>query len=136
MRPETTRGEGGDGAEFGDPGRGGASVGRSRDPESANRRLRSADRTTRQGALPGGRLAETSEWCGDTDRSYVCADRGRPAPLPTEPRCGLLSGFTSGTSQLGQESAADAHQQGRRQPFENPDGTGSPLHSGPVWARL
>jgi transposase len=61
---------------------------------------------------------------------------GRPAPLPQEPRRGLLSGTTARTQELGPARAADAYQQGRRSLSAHAAGAGSATHLRTIRHRL
>ena len=85
-----------------------------------------------QQMLPPGGSAEAGEGCGYADRADLHADAGRSAPLPHEPRRGLLPGAAAGAQKLGAERTADAHQQGRGSLFANAAGAGSTAHSGTV----
>ena len=64
------------------------------------------------------------------------ADAGRSAPLPQEPRRGLLPGAAARAQKLGAERTADAHQQGRGSLPPHPAGAGSTAHLGTIRRRL
>ena len=92
----------------------GSAVGGDRIVERAHRRIRSPDRTNRQGSSPRSGPAETSERCGDTDRVDLRSDLGRSAPISPQPGRGMFSRIASRAQELRQERTATAHQQGRR----------------------
>jgi hypothetical protein len=51
-------------------------------------------------------------WCGQpADCVELCADHRRSAPIPAQPRRGMLFRIAAGAEELRQQSAADAHRQ-------------------------
>ena len=116
--------------------RAGAAAGMHRIGERADSRVQRTDREARARELSAGGAAEADQGSRHADRADVPADTGRRAPLPQEPRRGLLSGAAAGAQKLGTERAADAHQQGGRPLSANAAGAGSTAHLGTVWCRL
>src|SRR6266849_1983016 len=97
--------------------------------------MQRTDRATGAGKLSASGAAEAGEGGGHIDRADLPADAGRRASFSQEPGRGLLPGAATGTTQLGAERAANAHQQGRRSLSANPAGAGSAPHPGAVWSR-
>src|SRR5271155_3625427 len=110
----------------------GAVAGVHRIGERADLRVQRTDRSSGPAELSAGGAAEAGEGRGNVNRADVFADAGRPASLPQEPRCGLLSGAAAGTKKLWSERAANAHQQGRRPVSADVVGARSAAHSGSV----
>src|SRR5208282_1585053 len=114
----------------------GAVAGVHRIGERADLRVQRTDRSSGPAELSAGGAAEAGEGRGNVNRADVFADAGRPASLPQEPRCGLLSGAAAGTKKLWSERAANAHQQGRRPVSADVVGARSAAHSGSVRSGL
>src|SRR5438270_7187176 len=112
--------------------RAGTAAGGDRSGERTHLRVQRAHRAVGAAELSAGGAAEADQGCRHVDRVDVPADAGRSAPLPQEPRRGLLSRAAARTQELGAERAAAAHQQRRRSVSANAAGAGSATHLGTI----